>query len=394
MELSDRDNKLVSLVTSVNTLPLVSKGKEVSVSNDELIIHFTLVEDTWDNCIREDMECHWADLVTILQEHITTMNKYKTRMIIPASFKDISEEYEPARYGEKHEKAGQIKFREDGRPHIKRCKDNVKTVYLLPLDMDGGLSIVEAKERFSEYEYCAYTSSGHRTEEKFGKDAFRIFLPFSRPLTAKEYELRQKAFREWLGTELDQSSVDVARGFYIPSYLHENRNNGHTAWHNKGKLLDPDMFDEAEEVVYEPNPIQTGVSGAEIKGKILWDTLDIVALFKSLGLYKSSGGGGKHNVMCPWHVEHSSSPDTGTCVFERTGTKKATFNCLHGGCKDRGAYEVSQKVKSDHGIDYLRQFYEVIPNEKDRKELLNTIDDEYNALMKQLEALKNKNKKG
>jgi len=342
----------------------------------------TVVNSAYDNCIIDSREYTWEEFVQRFSHHVITEKKEITPMILPCSFKTIDEEYSPALMPKKYGRG--VKYRKDGKPHIQRAKANVKHVFMLPLDIDPqnkdtDLSIEAAMDRFKDYQYFAYTSSGHRTERKFGKDAFRILLPFSRPITAKEYELRAQSFIDWQGEGVDKCSPDVSRGFFVPSYLAQHEKLPHKIWVNEGKLLDPGMFEEAK--VWEPTTspiVTTGVKGGgDITGEILWNTLDAVGLFKALGLYIGRDYGNRHFVHCPWESRHSCD-SSGTVIYEGDIIKKAAFNCLHGGCKDKKMFDVTNKIKEELGLNYLKKFYEIMPDEK-------SIDSRINELKKQLE---------
>lgn len=320
-----------------------------------MIMKITFVSSTWDNCVRETHELTWQEFIGLFKEHLIIDNKNDVMMIIPASFK--TEDYEPALDSDKN-----IKYREDGTPEIRRCKDNVDKVFMLPLDFDGDVTLEEAIERFRDYQYFAYTSYGHMTDQKEGKDAFRMFIPFKGPLTVDQYYKRRNAFRVFTGG--DSSSVDIARGFYIPS--HQAGRPHHYIWSNKGKELDALAFEEDEIPEVKPPVImKTGVSAAEKRGKILWDTLDVVALFQQLGLYRKHLHGDTHEVVCPWVHEHSQGNDKGTVIFTSGGNKKAAFKCQHGHCAERRLFDVTQRVKEEQGMPFLMQFYEVIPYDLD-----------------------------
>ena len=333
----------------------------------------TVVNSAYDNCVVDSCKYTWEEFVQRFSHHVITEKKENTPMILPCSFKTTDEDYEPARMSAKRGRA--IKYRADGKPHIQRGKANVKQVFMLPLDIDPqnkdtDLSIDAAMERFKDYRYFAYTSSGHRTERKFGKDAFRILLPFSRPITATEYELRAQSFIDWQGDGVDKCSPDVSRGFFVPSYLAEHKNLPHKCWVNEGKLLDPGMFEEAEPWEPSISPIvTTGVKGGgDVKGKILWNTLDAVGLFQALGLYMGHDHGNRHFVHCPWESQHSCE-SLGTVIFEGDSIKKAAFNCLHGGCASKKMFDVTNKIKEEHGMEFIKQFYDIKPYEGEEKTL-------------------------
>lgn len=371
-------------ITKLNTIMNPDAyNEQTGVNNDNLNVIATFVENTYDNCVVEEHQCKWSEFCQLLSQHVTTLVKEQTMMVIPAGFKNINDDYEFATT-----KDGLIKYRSDGKPHIRRSKKNIKNVYMLPLDFDGGVTLEEAEEKFSEYEYFAYTSSGHKSKRKEYQEAFRMFIPFKEPLTAEEYEKRGRAFRDWIGQELDQSSVDVARGFFIPSYLHEDRNNGHRTWRNRGKLLDAKTFEE-EEIYVEAKPvIRTGAKFGEVKGKVLWNTIDVVALFKDLGLYKDAAGYGKHNVKCPWVSEHSEGIETGTVIYDGSDLQKPAFCCKHHHCVDRKLYDVTMMLKEQNGWKYVAQFCEVAPY--DNEQHISKLDEEIQQLEEALKRLKSK----
>ena len=72
-------------------------------------------------------------------------------------------------------------------------------------------------------------------------------------------------------------------------------------------------------------------------------TLDVVAWFRSHGLWRKHGGEDRHNVKCPWSHEHStaSPPDHGDCnIWETSRTGWPGFDCKHDHCDGRGILDV------------------------------------------------------
>ena len=75
-----------------------------------------------------------------------------------------------------------------------------------------------------------------------------------------------------------------------------------------------------------------------------WETLDIVALAKDLGIYgQQIGSERKHSIPCPWRESHSAGGewkehDTDTVVLEpdpKNDKDLPGFSCLHAHCSDR-----------------------------------------------------------
>jgi hypothetical protein len=67
----------------------------------------------------------------------------------------------------------------------------------------------------------------------------------------------------------------------------------------------------------------------------------IIAALRARGLYKAPLGGGKHDITCPWVVEHTDGIDGGTAYFEPDDTwPLGGFKCLHGHCANRHISEL------------------------------------------------------
>lgn len=309
----------------------------------------TFVENTFDNTITLTQECNWEEVCQLfsvhnlmtkgwLKPHGATngthgFHKELGMMFIPASFKDV--DYIPAMT--KNEES--IKYREDGTPHIKRCKDNLDLIYFIPLDFDGNLTLEEIVKKFRGYQYLCYTSSSHQSDRKGFKDCARVLLPLKEPITALRYKQKGRAIREWIGN-LDESSVDLARGFYMPTY-YPGEKEKHLFWSQKSRCVDANDFeDEVEEVYKQQLSQHTGITNGN--GKVLWDTCDVVSMFQSQGWYLKKIGANKHEVRCPWESEHSSGGG-GTIIYERTD-RPAAFTCRHGHCKDRRMKDVKELI--------------------------------------------------
>lgn len=78
-----------------------------------------------------------------------------------------------------------------------------------------------------------------------------------------------------------------------------------------------------------------------------YTTLDVVAWFRSRGLYKRALVNGKHAVICPWLDEHSNEDTltaTDTVVWEAQGKVWPTFRCLHAHCDKRTITDVMREL--------------------------------------------------
>jgi hypothetical protein len=66
------------------------------------------------------------------------------------------------------------------------------------------------------------------------------------------------------------------------------------------------------------------------------DENPVIAALKSKGLYKVPLGSGKHDITCPWVMEHTEAVDGGTAYFEPDEVyPRGGFKCLHGHCSER-----------------------------------------------------------
>lgn len=118
-------------------------------------------------------------------------------------------------------------------PGAARSASNVIAHYALILDIDNGISVQDAMQDLSQYEYVLYSSGG--TGIKSG-ERFRIVLPLAKTLSAGEWaewsETLKKRF--WYSDESFSKSLQIQ---YLPTY-----NNAHAdsfiAHHNAGRLLD------------------------------------------------------------------------------------------------------------------------------------------------------------
>lgn len=62
----------------------------------------------------------------------------------------------------------------------------------------------------------------------------------------------------------------------------------------------------------------------------------VLTTLRARGLYKSPLGSGKHDITCPWVVEHTNAANGGTAYFEPDDNFPiGGFKCLHGHCEHR-----------------------------------------------------------
>lgn len=69
---------------------------------------------------------------------------------------------------------------------------------------------------------------------------------------------------------------------------------------------------------------------------LLFSDGPVVTVLKTIGLYKKSCGGGKHEITCPWVNKHTDAKDSGTVYFEPSEkVYTGGFKCRHTHCKRR-----------------------------------------------------------
>lgn len=211
-------------------------------------IKFTTIKSVYDNEIG-DANLHsmsWDRFTKILSKPLICPNKADAPLLSPVEY---------------FSKQEAIELTDNG--CVRRCADNVKSWYMLAIDIDGQMTIDEAVEKFSEYTYVLYSTYSHRTEEK-PYDCFRLFMPLFSPVTNIEFQSRIPAIRDFIGNH-DKTTLASSRGFYVPSHK-EGR---HVVYHhNEGKCVDLMLFEPEIEEIYVTDTSREPPS-EEFKTKVL-----------------------------------------------------------------------------------------------------------------------------
>ena len=79
---------------------------------------------------------------------------------------------------------------------------------------------------------------------------------------------------------------------------------------------------------------------ARFSGRGDYATLDAIRWFEAHGLYIKHIDGNKHEVVCPWEHEHSTSNPGDTIIYESTGDSWAGYYCHHDHCCGRRIEDV------------------------------------------------------
>lgn len=210
-------------------------------------VQFSIVYAANDNCIRGQYQTTWSDLCGLLMDPPQLIaDKKDNWMLIPSSFKE--QDYEPAIDHDEN-----IKYQEDGIPFIRRSTPNLLHTYMLPLDIDGEMPLIDARQKFKNFEYVGYTSHSHRSERKNGKDCYRLFLLLKTPIDPVNLLKRRPVMWRWLGKGCaDDSSLSLTRGFYLPAQRTEDA--PFESWHNHGTPIDWTRCPEEKKPVFKPRP--------------------------------------------------------------------------------------------------------------------------------------------
>jgi hypothetical protein len=192
------------------------------------IINVTAFKHVRDNNASNSFEANWCDLVVLLSNHETREEK-DGPMFNGWKFSNRLDE-----------------------SYTRRCGENCDYNTLLILDYDGEMTIGEAKMRFKDYTYAAYTSYSHKTESKNGKDCFRIVFPMDSKVSLPEFKARKKSINAFAGA-CDGSSSDISRGFFLPSCSKFNIGMARH-WSNTGKRVDVMAMAREPDKVYEATP--------------------------------------------------------------------------------------------------------------------------------------------
>lgn len=196
-----------------------------------------------------------------LYEFICSQTKFITDkkhgdLLIPAEFVGEDEDHQPATYKDEDGTRKNRINKETGGTYVGREAMNVKTLCMFPLDIDGGMTIEDARKKFSDYQYILYTSYNHMADGKTHK--FRMFFEYAAPIARDAYKTRRKAMLEFFGggDVIDETTTYLSRGFYLAGFC-EERAEHIVVEFNDGKKLDPMSFDEEVIVPYEGAPSES-----------------------------------------------------------------------------------------------------------------------------------------
>jgi len=210
---------------------------------------FTLIKSIYSNEIlpQNRFDMPWERFCKILTVPQVVENKEDVQLISPVEY--YSEE-------------DALDFTDSGK--VRRCSDNVKSWEALPIDLDGQISINDAKEYFKDYEYILYTTFNHQSEKKNFVDCFRIFIKITEPVLNEDFVCRRASLQKFIGLH-DRSTLATSRGFFLPSC--KNAADA-VFYHNQGIALDVKSLPPTIEIPYVPTTDREPPSEA-LKAKVL-----------------------------------------------------------------------------------------------------------------------------
>jgi hypothetical protein len=150
------------------------------------------------------------------------------------------ERVEPFRGQDEHPGWSPAKF-----SPCRRGLENVKSVFAVCLDYDGGEPIDAARAAWLGYRGFLHTTRKHTSDAH----RFRVILPLVRPVSPYEFAALWRRVNAHAGGRLDPSPKDPSRFWFVPGAGdHEGAEYRSERW--EGALLDPDEW------LCKPEPAQ------------------------------------------------------------------------------------------------------------------------------------------
>lgn len=210
--------------------------RHYNVDNDSRILPHDRVESTF-----EELFDFMNDTLCFVE------NKKQGSFIIPYNFVDETQDFVPAMI--KVNGVKQIWRDSKGNPYVGKNYHNVIDIQMLPLDIDDGMTIDEARIVFKKYKYIMYSSFNHLQDGKTHK--FRILFDLKQPVANDEYVKRTKSILNWAGgaETIDPTCLYRSRGFYLPTFGLHNAENIVLEM-NDGEPIDLMEFEAVEQAQY------------------------------------------------------------------------------------------------------------------------------------------------
>jgi len=185
----------------------------------------------------------WTELAELLCEHHDVDEKEKTPMFNFAEFKTLADPTHELARAYDYKDGMRLESYRELTDTVRRSKANVLALNGIVLDVDKSMTMEQVMEQLKDVEYVLYTTFRHTADNH----RFRVIIPFSKPLLAGDIPLYQASIKEYF-PGVDNASFSVSQSFYF----HSGKNDP-VAYHNKGIMIDPYVFERREpEPVTEP----------------------------------------------------------------------------------------------------------------------------------------------
>ena len=112
---------------------------------------------------------------------------------------------------------------------IRRCKQNIREISALMLDIDGTMTLDAAVTQWADWEFFVYSTWGNSPQ----KEKFRLIVPLAVPLTAADFDSRHDAMTA--AFNVDGASFTMSQAFYLPAYSAANRDCAFMHWNQVGQ---------------------------------------------------------------------------------------------------------------------------------------------------------------
>ena len=257
--------------------------------------------------IEDVVETDWDELAELFLTHMPAENKADVPLYNLVEFK---------KYTDPTCERGRLYDYKDGMRDpsgtyqelpttVRRSKANVVALWGIVLDIDENKTIEQAEKMLEGLEYVLYTTFRHTPE----KHKFRVIIPFSEPLLAKDIDGRKEAIMETF-PDVDNASFTVSQSFYF----HSGKTKPYS-YHNEGVMIDPYAFEYREPKVYVPTTTPNENNTMEPEFALAYKTAVLASLKSCSGLHYA--GKGHNNKAALTLVSICKSIDMDYTTFDQ-----------------------------------------------------------------------------
>jgi len=120
-----------------------------------------------------------------------------------------------------------------------------------------------------------------------------------------------------------------------------------------------------------PSPVSRAEQQSQLDHVTVWNppakTNRVLAALHHRGLYKEPLGGGRHDISCPWVIEHTNATNRGTAYFEPDDNwPVGGFKCQHAHCTNRHLRDLLSYLGIDVSAAQMRPTIRVIKGQVSR----------------------------